>query len=85
MKNLGLAYFRHFWNLLDFLVISLSITCVALNIYCRVLSNNLTGKGLSPTGVYPEFTHVGYWSLQYKRMLALLVFSALIQVSLPLQ
>lgn len=80
MKELGLAYFRHLWNLLDFFVIALAITCVILNIYCSAMSIQLMNSGLTSYGVYPQFTHIGYWSLQYKRIQALLVFFALIQV-----
>ncbi|VDK42377.1 unnamed protein product [Taenia asiatica] len=78
--KMGLSYFRHFWHLVDFLVILLSIACVGLNIYNRYFVVTMLKQKLSPLGVYPEFVHIAYMALLYKRLLALLVFFSLIQI-----
>lgn len=78
---MGLSYFRHFWHLIDFLVIALSIACVGLNIYNRSFVMAVLKQRISPSGAYPEFVHIAYVTLYYKRLLALLVFFSLIQVS----
>ncbi|KAL5966552.1 Polycystin-2 [Taenia solium] len=77
---MGLSYFRHFWHLVDFLVILLSIACVGLNIYNRYFVVTMLKQELSPLGVYPDFVHIAHMALVYKRLLALLVFFSLIQV-----
>ncbi|KAM3172093.1 hypothetical protein ACTXT7_015258, partial [Hymenolepis weldensis] len=76
---MGLSYFRHFWHLIDFLVISLCIACVYLSIYNQINLRTLQKKGIKPDGIYPEFNHIAYMSLQYNRLLALLVFFSSIQ------
>ncbi|KAL7056366.1 hypothetical protein AAHC03_020981 [Spirometra sp. Aus1] len=80
IKRLGLAYFRKFWNLLDFTVVAFSLTCVILHCYGYAISHQLLRNGVRPDGVYPEFVHVAYWCQQYNRMLALLVFFSMIKL-----
>ncbi|EUB56801.1 Polycystin-2 [Echinococcus granulosus] len=79
--KMGLSYFRGFWHLVDFLVISLCVACVGLNIYNRSLVMGILRQGISSLDVYPEFVHIAHMALQYKRLLALLVFFSLIQVN----
>ncbi|KAH9278603.1 Polycystin-2 [Echinococcus granulosus] len=78
--KMGLSYFRGFWHLVDFLVISLCVACVGLNIYNRSLVMGILRQGISSLDVYPEFVHIAHMALQYKRLLALLVFFSLIQI-----
>ncbi|VDL99012.1 unnamed protein product [Schistocephalus solidus] len=80
IKHLGLAYFRKFWNLLDFTVVAFSLTCVILHCYGYIISFKLLGNGVTADAVYPEFVDIAYWCLQYNRMLALLVFFAMIKL-----
>ncbi|KAM7534816.1 hypothetical protein Aperf_G00000113957 [Anoplocephala perfoliata] len=78
--KMGLSYFRHFWHLVDFFVISVGIICVGLNLYNRIRVMRLLNGGVVPDGIYPDFNHIAYTSLLYNRLLALLVFFSLIQI-----
>ncbi|VDN15236.1 unnamed protein product [Dibothriocephalus latus] len=80
LSRLGLAYFRKFWNLLDLTVVAFSVTCVILHAYGYILAHKLLKNGVTADDVYPGFVDVAYWCLQYNRMLALLVFFAMIKV-----
>uniref|UniRef100_A0A5K3F9S6 PKD_channel domain-containing protein n=1 Tax=Mesocestoides corti TaxID=53468 RepID=A0A5K3F9S6_MESCO len=80
IKKLGLAYFCQFWNLLALGIIALSIACVGLNFYNRIFVRRLLARGIKHYGIYPEFVSIGFISLQYNRVLTLLVFFSLVQI-----
>ncbi|CAG0892278.1 unnamed protein product [Cyprideis torosa] len=82
IKHNGCAYFRSVWNMLDLLVIVISIICIAFSIF-RYITVQDKIKGLledDEMNRYANFEFLGYWQTRYNDMVAVCVFFAWIKI-----
>ncbi|XP_029425540.1 polycystic kidney disease 2-like 1 protein [Nannospalax galili] len=75
-----LHYLSSIWNILDLVVISLSIMAVGFHIFRTLEVNRLMGKLLQQPNVYADFEFLAFWQTQYNNMNAVNLFFAWIKV-----
>jgi len=80
IRRLRLAYLKEFWNILDLIVIAISICCIGFNIYRTVVVNKLLNKLLTSGETYCDFDSISYWQIVFNSALAIMVFFAWIKV-----
>lgn len=80
LKKLKLAYLREFWNVLDLVVLSISLCCIAFNIYRHLKVESLTSVLLLNPNYYVDFDYISYWQTVFNSALAIMVFFAWIKV-----
>lgn len=73
-------YFKSFWNILDIIVILLSLVSFAFNVYRTIKVNELLTGLLNNPLVYADFEYLGFWQMQYNNMVAVVVFFAWIKI-----
>ncbi|RXG73272.1 Polycystic kidney disease 2-like 1 protein [Armadillidium vulgare] len=69
-------YFKGFWNLLDLLVIGLSLLCIGFNVFCILTIDSKLEDLLSTPDDYANFQQLGYWQVQFNSTIAVCVFFA---------
>ncbi|BFZ03163.1 hypothetical protein BsWGS_06202 [Bradybaena similaris] len=80
IKKLKLSYFKSFWNILDLMVILISLVCVGFNIYRTVeVSNKLAGLLENPN-IFADFEKLSYWETRFSNAVAIAVFIAWIKI-----
>ncbi|XP_062070204.1 polycystin-2-like protein 1 isoform X2 [Lepus europaeus] len=75
-----LRYLHSIWNVLDLLVILLSIVAVGFHIFRTLEVNRLMGKLLQQPNTYADFEFLAFWQTQYNNMNAVNLFFAWIKV-----
>ncbi|MGH0116953.1 UNVERIFIED_CONTAM: hypothetical protein FKN15_026647 [Acipenser sinensis] len=75
-----LSYFSCFWNVLDIVVIMLSIVAIIFNVFRTLKVNALLGKLLKKPDIYADFEFLSFWQMQYNNLNALNLFFALIKI-----
>ncbi|CAD5121175.1 DgyrCDS9711 [Dimorphilus gyrociliatus] len=80
IKKLKFSYFKSFWNILDILVIIISLICVAFNIYRTIKVNKMLNDLLKKPEEYPDFEFLSYWQVQFNSAIAITVFFAWVKV-----
>ncbi|VDN98329.1 unnamed protein product [Rodentolepis nana] len=80
ISNLGIKYFKKFWNILDILVIVLSCVCAGFNIFRTVRVNATISSLLSNLDAYSNFERLSYWEMQFSNAVGLLVFLVWIKI-----
>uniref|UniRef100_A0A6I8NZB8 Polycystin 2 like 1, transient receptor potential cation channel n=1 Tax=Ornithorhynchus anatinus TaxID=9258 RepID=A0A6I8NZB8_ORNAN len=75
-----LRYFSSVWNILDLLVILLSIVAVGFHIFRTVEVKHLMGKLLKEPRVYADFEFLAFWQTQNNNMNAVNLFFAWIKI-----
>uniref|UniRef100_A0A452E8T8 Polycystin-2-like protein 1 n=1 Tax=Capra hircus TaxID=9925 RepID=A0A452E8T8_CAPHI len=76
----GLRYLSSIWNILDLVVILLSIMAVGFHIFRTLEVNRLMGKLLQQPNMYADFEFLAFWQTQYNNMNAVNLFFAWIKV-----
>lgn len=71
---------KEFWNILDLIVIAISLCCVVFNIYRTVAVNNKLETLLANPDVFCDFDSLSYWQVVFNSALAIMVFFAWIKV-----
>ncbi|XP_067122241.1 polycystin-2-like [Centruroides vittatus] len=79
IKKNKLSYFKEVWNILDVVVILMSIICIAFSVYRTVMVENLLSGLLVDPELYPDFESLGFWQTQFNNAVALAVFFAWIK------
>lgn len=79
IKKNRLSYFKEVWNILDVVVILMSIICIAFSVYRTVMVENLLSGLLEDPELYPDFESLGFWQTQFNNAVALAVFFAWIK------
>uniref|UniRef100_A0A8C4WXI3 Polycystic kidney disease 2-like 1 n=1 Tax=Eptatretus burgeri TaxID=7764 RepID=A0A8C4WXI3_EPTBU len=69
-------YFKGFWNILDIIVVLLSLVAIIFNLYRTVSVDNLLQSLLKDPNLYADFQFLAFWQTQYNNMVAVNVFSA---------
>ncbi|XP_037353078.1 polycystic kidney disease 2-like 1 protein [Talpa occidentalis] len=75
-----LRYLRSIWNILDLVIILLSIVAVGFHIFRTLEVNRLMGKLLQQPNSYADFEFLAFWQTQYNNMNAVNLFFAWIKV-----
>nr|XP_045012360.1 polycystic kidney disease 2-like 1 protein isoform X3 [Jaculus jaculus] len=74
-----LNYLGSIWNILDLVVILLSIMAVGFHIFRTLEVNRLMGKLLQQPNTYADFEFLAFWQTQYNNMNAINLFFAWIK------
>lgn len=80
IKKHKLSYFKSFWNILDIIVISISIVCVAFNVYRTIKVDEMLADLLSKPNQYADFEFLSYGQTQFDNAIAIVVFFAWIKI-----
>ncbi|XP_069096618.1 polycystin-2-like protein 1 isoform X3 [Pleurodeles waltl] len=80
LKIHRLQYFTSIWNILDVVVILLSLTAIAFHIFRTIEVNQLMGKLLKQPNTYADFEFLAFWQTQYNNMNAVNLFFAWIKI-----
>ena len=80
IKKHKLSYFKSFWNILDVLVIVISIVCVVFNVYRSISVTNKLETLLQDPNAFPDFEFLSYWQVQFNSAIAVAVFFAWVKV-----
>uniref|UniRef100_A0A8C3PB03 Polycystin 2 like 1, transient receptor potential cation channel n=1 Tax=Chrysemys picta bellii TaxID=8478 RepID=A0A8C3PB03_CHRPI len=75
-----LKYFTSVWNILDVVVILLSIVAIVFHIFRTIEVNRLMGELLRHPDIYADFEFLAFWQTQYNNMNAVNLFFAWIKI-----
>ncbi|KYO25132.1 hypothetical protein Y1Q_0001766 [Alligator mississippiensis] len=75
-----LQYFTSIWNILDVVVILLSIVAIGFHIFRTIEVNRLMGELLKHPDIYADFEFLAFWQTQYNNMNAVNLFFAWIKI-----
>ncbi|KAH0624374.1 hypothetical protein JD844_031779 [Phrynosoma platyrhinos] len=75
-----LQYFTSIWNILDIVVILLSIVAIIFHIFRTTEVNRLMGELLKNPSIYADFEFLAFWQTQYNNMNAVNLFFAWIKI-----
>ncbi|XP_039338641.1 polycystic kidney disease 2-like 1 protein isoform X2 [Mauremys reevesii] len=75
-----LQYFTSVWNILDVVVILLSIVAIVFHIFRTIEVNRLMGELLRHPDIYADFEFLAFWQTQYNNMNAVNLFFAWIKI-----
>ncbi|XP_018422591.1 PREDICTED: polycystic kidney disease 2-like 1 protein [Nanorana parkeri] len=73
-------YFTSIWNILDVVVILLSLVAIAFHIFRTLEVNRLMGSLLEQPNTYADFEFLAFWQTQYNNMNAVNLFFAWIKI-----
>ncbi|XP_050390964.1 polycystin-2 isoform X1 [Patella vulgata] len=80
IKKHRLHYFKSFWNILDILVIIISLICVAFDVYRSVEVDQKLTSLLVNKEQYSDFERLSYWETRFSNAIAICVFLAWIKI-----
>lgn len=80
IKKHKLSYFKSFWNILDVLVILISIICVGFNVYRTMAVGEKLTKLINNPDQYADFERLAYWELRFSNAIAIATFFAWIKI-----
>lgn len=75
------SYFKSVWNILDLLVILISLICVAFDIFRMLAVGSKLKTLLDNPDKYADFERLSYWQLRFDNAIAVTVFLAWIKVN----
>ncbi|XP_008500272.2 polycystic kidney disease 2-like 1 protein [Calypte anna] len=75
-----LRYFISIWNILDLVIILLSIIAIGFHIFRTTEVNRLLGELLKHPDTYADFEFLAFWQSQYNNMNAVNLFFAWIKI-----
>ncbi|KAK7810931.1 hypothetical protein U0070_013585 [Myodes glareolus] len=75
-----LHYLSSIWNILDLVIILLSVVAVGFHIFRTLEVNRLLGKLLQQPDTYADFEFLAFWQTQYNNMNAVNLFFAWIKI-----
>ncbi|KAG9485041.1 hypothetical protein GDO78_008258 [Eleutherodactylus coqui] len=73
-------YFTSIWNILDVVVIMLSLVAISFHIFRTMEVNRLMGSLLENPKIYADFEFLAFWQTQYNNMNAVNLFFAWIKI-----
>ncbi|KAE8590838.1 hypothetical protein XENTR_v10018227 [Xenopus tropicalis] len=73
-------YFTSIWNILDVIVILLSLVAIGFHIFRTMEVNRLMGTLLKNPTIYADFEFLAFWQTQYNNMNAVNLFFAWIKI-----
>ncbi|XP_074855560.1 polycystin-2-like protein 1 [Carettochelys insculpta] len=75
-----LHYFTSVWNILDVVVILLSLVAIVFHVFRTIEVNRLMGELLRHPDIYADFEFLAFWQTQYNNMNAINLFFAWIKI-----
>ncbi|KAB1271700.1 Polycystic kidney disease 2-like 1 protein [Camelus dromedarius] len=75
-----LHYLSSIWNILDLVVILLSIVAMGFHVFRTLEVNQLMGRLLQQPNTYADFEFLAFWQTQYDNMNAINLFFAWIKI-----
>ncbi|XP_045137075.1 polycystin-2-like isoform X3 [Portunus trituberculatus] len=76
IKALKWSYFKSTWNILDLLVIGISLLCIGFNVFCFFTISSKLQELLEDPNIFADFEFLGYWQIQFNNAVAVCVFFA---------
>ncbi|XP_013419430.1 polycystin-2 isoform X1 [Lingula anatina] len=80
IKKHKVEYFKHFWNVVDILVLVISSVCIAFSIYRTIAVDTMLEKLLENPEEFPDFEFLSFWQMQFNSAVAVAVFFAWVKV-----
>jgi hypothetical protein len=80
IKKHKLSYFKAVWNILDVVIIAVSIVCIVFNLYRYIKVNDLLEKLLENNNQFIDFEFLCYWQTQYNNAVAGIIFISWIKI-----
>ncbi|XP_076459205.1 polycystin-2-like isoform X1 [Babylonia areolata] len=80
IKKHRLSYFKSFWNVLDVLVIIISIVCIAFNIFRTLEVGDKLDSLLKDPTTFSDFESLSYWETRFSNAIAIATFMAWIKI-----
>ena len=80
IKRHKCAYFKSVWNILDLLVITISIVCIGFNVYRSLVVGDKLDSLLENPDTFPDFEFLSYWQTVFNCAIAVTVFLAWVKV-----
>jgi len=80
IKRNKFAYFCSFWNILDVLVIGISIICITFNVYRTMAVSKMLDTLLDDPDAFPDFEFLSFWQDVFNSAIAITVFMAWVKV-----
>ncbi|XP_068244650.1 polycystin-2-like [Palaemon carinicauda] len=76
IKTLKCSYFKSMWNILDIVVILISILCIGFSLFCTMTIKGKLQELLEDPNTFSDFEFLGYWQTQFNSAVAVCVFFA---------
>ncbi|XP_041374515.1 polycystic kidney disease 2-like 1 protein [Gigantopelta aegis] len=80
IKRHRMAYLHSFWNILDIIIILISLVCIGFNIFRSLVVKKMMLTLLEKPDIYADFERLGYWETRFINAIAIAVFLAWIKV-----
>ncbi|XP_076348881.1 polycystin-2-like protein 1 isoform X3 [Tachypleus tridentatus] len=80
IKDNSCKYFKSIWNLLDILVILISLVCIAFSAFRTITVESMMDKLLENPDHFADFEFLGFWQTQFNNAVAVTVFFAWIKI-----
>ena len=80
LLKVQLDYFNEAWNIMDVLVIAVSLFCVGITIYTDIVVKQLLKPLLAEPTLHGDFTTLAYWTDVQNNVFAVNVFFAWLKV-----
>ncbi|XP_064627409.1 polycystin-2-like isoform X2 [Lineus longissimus] len=80
IKKHRLGYFKSVWNILDIIVIVISIICIIFNIYRTIKVSEILTQLLKEPEQYADFEFLSFWQIQFNNAVAIAVFCSWVKV-----
>lgn len=76
IRLLKCSYFKSMWNILDVLVILISLLCIGFSVFCTLTIKSKLQELLEDPTTFADFQFLGYWQTQFNSAVAVCVFFA---------
>ncbi|XP_076368473.1 polycystin-2-like [Tachypleus tridentatus] len=73
-------YFKSIWNVLDIIVIVVSIVCIAFSVYRTLTVDTVLENLLSKPDDFADFEFLGFWQTQFNNAVAFAIFFVWIKI-----
>lgn len=80
IKKNGCEYFKEFWNIIDIIVIVISICVIAFNIYSFLEVKKLLVTILENPDTYLDFDFISYWLVVFNAGISIMCFLAWVKI-----
>ncbi|XP_022247733.1 polycystin-2-like, partial [Limulus polyphemus] len=73
-------YFKSIWNVLDIIVIVVSLVCIAFSVYRTLTVDTVLESLLSKPDDFADFEFLGFWQTQFNNAVAFAIFFVWIKI-----
>ncbi|XP_065152797.1 polycystin-2-like protein 1 [Paramisgurnus dabryanus] len=75
-----MSHFKNIWNIVDILVILLSLVAIAFSVFRTIKVDKLLTSILEQPNIYADFEFLAFWQTQYNNMNAVNLFFAWVKI-----